>query len=169
MFYLIMGIHHRTSGELNIVAVSLRSIPCSGPGAIARWEMDEMDERMSRGRPYHYSGSGVMTGTPLARLKPNRSKGPHFTAHSENLVVCHFEKKIFGWHPANSAEVQHSQVRYSECAAHICGLSNFDEICNGQVRPHLRSSGVCASVHDWHRRPPALQLLKLSVTLHLHP
>jgi hypothetical protein len=47
---------------------------------------------------------------------------------------------------------------YSECAAHIRGLRGFTKICSGQVKPYLQSSGVCASVHDWHRRPPALQL-----------
>jgi hypothetical protein len=52
---------------------------------------------------------------------------------------------------------------YPEGAAHIRGLSNFEEICNGPARPYLQSSGVCASVHDWHRRPPALQLLRLNV------
>jgi hypothetical protein len=31
-----------------------------------------------------------------------------FTACSENLVVRHFVKKKIGWHPANSAEGQHS-------------------------------------------------------------
>src|SRR5258708_16349855 len=56
---------------------------------------------------------------------------------------------------------------YSECAAHICGLSNFEEICNGPVRPHLQSSVACISMHDWTCRPPVLQLLRLCVALHL--
>src|SRR5258708_5742811 len=78
--------------------------------------------------------------------------------------VC---KKKFEWHPANSVEVQLSRWACI-LSAHICGLSKFEVICSDPVRPHLQSSGVCTSVHDWHRRPPALQLLRLSVALHLH-
>src|SRR5216684_1528903 len=96
--------------------------------------------------------------------------GNIFTVNSENLVMRHFEKKKFGWHPANSAEVQHSHwLCILSGAAHTRGLSNFEKICSGPVRPHLQSCVACASVHDQHRRPPALQLLRLSVALHLHP
>jgi hypothetical protein len=41
-----------------------------------------------------------------AKCKKNLIRA-YFTACSENLVVRHFVKKI-GWHPANSAEGQHS-------------------------------------------------------------
>jgi hypothetical protein len=85
--------------------------------------------------------------------------------------VRHFlKKKKIGWHPANSAEVQHSHWICILSVLHIpAGFSNFERICSGPVRPHLQRSAACASVHDRHRRPPALQLLRLSVALHLHP
>ncbi|SRR5258708_7081522 len=52
---------------------------------------------------------------------------------------------------------------YSECAAHIHGLSNFEEICSSPLRPHLQSNGVCTSMHDWYHWSPVLQLLGLRV------
>src|SRR5258708_27133633 len=41
-------------------------------------------------------------------------------------------------------------VMYSECAAHIHALSNFEEICSSPLRPHLQSNGLCTSMHDWY-------------------
>jgi hypothetical protein len=73
--YLSLSITGSTTSELSIVAVSPCSIVCSGPGA---QRYGELDERMSRKRPYRYSESGAMVQYfPQSRTvfvsKPNRS------------------------------------------------------------------------------------------------
>ncbi len=84
--------------------------------------------------------------------------------------MCHFVKRNLGGIQQTLLMCSiHTGYVFSECAAHTSGLSNFNEIYSGPVRPHLQSSGGCTSVHDWHHWPPALQLLRLSVALHLHP
>ena len=41
---------------------------------------------------------------------------------------------------------------YSEHAAHTCGLSDFEEICNGPVRLHLQSREACMTGIIGHQR-----------------
>src|SRR5258708_11267811 len=85
-------------------------------------------------------------------------------------LSCAILKKKFGWHPANSAEVQHSHwLCILSGAAHTRGLSNFEKICSGLVRPHLQSCVSCATVPDQHTWPPPPATLQVSAAPHLHP
>src|SRR5260370_1917072 len=70
-------------------------------------------------------------------------------------LSCAILKKKFGWHPANSAEVQHSHwLCILSGAAHTRGLTNFEKICSGLVSPHLQSCVASPSVHDPPHSPP---------------
>ena len=66
--------------------------------------------------------------------------------------MCSTVRSVCDWHQClDLVELIVALLCSPDSAAHVRGLRDLTETCNGLLQPHMQSIGACTSVCDWNQ------------------